>query len=489
MKFSPLDVPNRINEAKMYLNHPSGEAHDRNGYVFFNIDKIEAYYETARQLQEQLAENLRELFADTTGEYKMFNPSSPADIKTILINYMNIPESDLMHQGKVSSGKEVIYKLREKYNTPFIHAYIQYNEQATRAGNLKYYFENIKPMPGKYNNEGARIGMDRMVYRLVETYRMNSYEPNIQGLARDLCDIITAPAGWVVVQVDSKQIEPKIYYSTIIKDPMIFWLIEQYDDVYFALADYCLREDVEYRPDNLFKIEELNPNIRTTLKTLVNAGNYGSTLDKLKKLSTQIYKKGVMQTEEGKTKYSMINQIGGLERKLRSDKIPEKYKAQLHIDLSKALAQFDDIQQKGSELAERFFKRLVKHPHRVEYEKKIDNMIRTNNARLIKSPFGDERVVYGSATHIKNCFINNPIQMSVARLSAISICQAFELCEKYPQGVQYAFHKHDEDVFYVKAKIAEQLAEEFIKPFREYEIEGWSPIQAECKIGLDYTKD
>lgn len=398
---------------------------ERNKAVFVNINKVRSYYREAEQLTVQLEKDMRLIVEAITGKKSYLNASSPKNILDTLIYTFNIPAKLLRKAGSPSVSRTVLEALDDRYKNVFVRTYLDYVRFSSIRKNLMSYME-LKPIPNLYNNEGDPLAINVPSYEVKNTYRLNTNNLNVQGIDLTVCDVISAPENWLLLQVDSRQIEPKIYYSTIIKDPMIHWLISQHDDVYYALADYCLRESVEYTESNLFITENLDRDHRARLKTLVNAGNYGTTESRLIRLG-------------------------------------------------------------GKELGTRFYRRLVLHPHRLTYENEITIKIAAGERR-VTSHFGDSVTVSGTFDHIKNCFINNPIQMDVSRLSTYSVLQANELIQnsELKTKVMYSFLKHDEDVYIIHQDAVKHAPE--LAKFREYQIEDWLPVTAEYKLGLNYSK-
>ena len=95
--------------------------------------------------------------------------------------------------------------------------------------------------------DGHRMVKINPTWNLLNTSRIGSSKPNIQGLSRDLCDIFTYPKGYVLVHADSSQIEPRINFSHFVRDELIVKLITYYGDAYYGLLHYCTATDDEIK--------------------------------------------------------------------------------------------------------------------------------------------------------------------------------------------------------------------------------------------------
>jgi len=132
-----------------------------------------------------------------------------------------------------------------------------------------------------YSWEGHR--MIRLYPDWVEqnTGRFATRNPAIQNLAHDIQNIITVPNGFRLLHVDSGQIDPRIIFGAIIKDPQIKYLINLYNDAYYGLLHYATQSQEDYlsgRTDAPKReITEEMKRGRSTLKTLGNAVIYGQT--------------------------------------------------------------------------------------------------------------------------------------------------------------------------------------------------------------------
>ena len=283
--------------------------------------------------------------------------------------------------------------------------------------------------------DGHRMLKVNPEWRLLNTSRIGSASPNIQGLSRDLGDIFTYPAGYVLVRADSKQIEPRINFSHFIRDDLIVKMISYYDDAYFGLLHYCTASEADLRAfrenfDTAFKQIEITDEIvnkRQTIKTLTNAGSYGSS----------------------------------------------------------------NLQRVDHTLASAFDKRVKHHPARIEMERKVAEAVDRGVTTFYGAfgtpvtPAAKESYTPGSPgyrNHMIRCGINNPIQVTASELMICGMDVARQLLEEASDSY-LIYYKHDECCFLVSVKDAEKG---FVEKFGEvtaYNVSGWIPIGSDLLIG------
>lgn len=283
--------------------------------------------------------------------------------------------------------------------------------------------------------DGHRMLKVNPEWRLLNTSRIGSANPNIQGLSRDLGDIFTYPKGYVLVRADSKQIEPRINFSHFIRDELIIKMITYYDDAYFGLLHYCTASDAELKSygddfDSSFKPIEITEEIeqrRQTIKTLTNAGSYGSS----------------------------------------------------------NLARVD------SSLASVFDKRIKHHPARLELERKVAEAV-DRGVKTFYGAFGtpvtpSEKESYspgspGYRNHMIRCGINNPIQVTASELMICGMQLAMQLLSETERSY-LMYYKHDESCFLVSDRDAEQGYIDKLSEVTAYNVKGWIPIGSDKLVG------
>lgn len=478
------DVPELYEDAANYLSASLYPYHNK---VYINVNKLMSYYTWASSLSERLAEDLNDILFEDFGATRWYNPNSPAKMKEVIIDRYGVPEEQLYnYQGKVSTGSDVLNNLSGKYKNKFIRTLIEYRKQNAIVTNLQQFIPYIDGAPRELNNEGDEIISLHTLYSKLNTNRFQTINPSFQSLSREESDIITAPEGYVVLQADSGQIEPRLYYSWTVKDPMMDWLIEKYGDVYYAIADYCLRDNISLSEDNMFQIGTITRLERDAFKTLTNAGAYGAGKKRIKNKASEIV---FQQFErENREDAKILRQIMKYKTALERPTLPPHIRNDYNEKYLKAVAILEALNQRINLLYDRFQERVIQHPQRVAFLQREEAKIYGNN-RTLKTVFGDEILVYGNRSYLLNCAINNPLQGAVARLSSLSTVMAFQYVEKnnLEGKVIYSLNKHDQDVYVVKADIVEKVAP-YLTSLRAYNIEGAHPIESDSSYNLNYAK-
>lgn len=491
MQLNPTTIPNMYNEAKNFLDYTELST-ELNNHVYINIDKLKVYEVSLMERMKQVTHEFNMACYDVYGEYNEFDLSVRQHVKNALVKIHDIPYDELSEYGKFTVKASVIEKLYDRYHFPALYWMKEYSELKSTLSSVRGFtqFYYSYAVDGVLNNEGDRSARLILGYKETDTGRFSTSSPNIQGLDKRIANVLTSPKGWVMVFTDSRQIEPRLVNSVMVRDPLIHYLIEHYDDVYYAMLDYSIRASTSTDESNFFPVENLPKEGRDVLKTLVNAGSYGSALSNITKLASKMLSDRFFDTEEGQQLIYDLSKANYYKKIVESPTSADnvKYEAQQKIDNAKA--KMVEIKQRGEYLAKQFHDRYLCHPNREEYLKKLKGQA-YNGSTTVVSPFGDSRAIYGSFEHVFNCLINNPFQMMSARLSAISITKTFELInsnEKLKKFMFFGANFHDGDLVYMRPELVAHFGP-ILEDFRSYEIEGWIPIPAEQNVYLDYKKD
>lgn len=403
--------------------------------VFLDLDRA---YEVVGILQRDnflLAKELREISLDPA-----LNPDDKQQVRSTLLA-LGLRPSDLKLNGKDSISSKVLKPLldegdfEEEVDT-FIKTYLKYSSNKTIAGTVNSFTQ--LPRCKVLSHNGHRMVLARPRWSLLSTSRIQANDPNVQGIARTLGDLITYPKGYILIRADSGQIEPRINFSYFIRDEVIFRLILHYNDAYFGLLNFCTMSDGELKAcyedfDANFVPIEITDAIkakRQTLKTLSNAGSYGS------------------------------HHLG-------------------NVDIS---------------LAASFDKRIVKHPARLAKEREVTQQV-TMGITTFYGAFGtpitpDQTEKYrpgddGWQDHIIRCGINNPVQTTASELMICSVNAANKRLRSYKDSA-ICYYKHDEGAFLVSEKDAEKDPDLVpdLSDITAYNVKGWIPIPADPIIGM-----
>ena len=286
------------------------------------------------------------------------------------------------------------------------------------------------------SNQNHRMAVAHPSWSLLNTSRIAASNPGIQGVPRDMGDIICEPAGYTLVRCDSGQIEPRINFSHFFRDELIINLITHYNDAYMGILHYCMmspEEEAACRKSFVTNFKEMTitddiKEMRKDLKTLTLAGTYGST------------------------NLGNINQ----------------------------------------QLAKVYEIKIVKHPARLQLERRVTEEVE-RGVDTFYGAFGtpvkpDSTSKYtvgdgGWKGHLVRCGINNPTQTTASELMMFSVNKAKEILSR-AKDTHVCFYKHDEACFYVSDEdMASGIGDELMD-VTSYNVKGWIPIYADLLVGV-----
>lgn len=161
--------------------------------------------EYGKNLEKDIAEIEKEIYADTGRE---FNINSPKQLGEILFEDMKIPGGKKTKTG-YSTSADILEKLAPEY--PIVNKILEYRKltklNSTYAVGLSHYIESDERIHGTFNQT------------ITATGRISSTEPNLQNIpirteiGSKLRDIFVAKEGYVFVDADYSQIELRILAS------------------------------------------------------------------------------------------------------------------------------------------------------------------------------------------------------------------------------------------------------------------------------------
>lgn len=301
-------------------------------------------------------------------------------------------------------------------------------------GNIQNYA--LLPNSKALSKNKHRMSLGRPTWSILNTSRIAASDPGIQGIPRTMGDIICEPEGYTLIRCDSGQIEPRINFSTYIRDDLIVDLISFYDDAYYGILHYVTMsatEEEACRNDFVsnFRPIEITDEIKDTrqnIKRLTNAGSYGST-------------------------------------------------------------NLGDI---NPQLARLYEAKIVKHPARVALERQITQDV-NRGIDTFYGQFGtpvvpDETEKYkrnqdGWKEHVIRCGINNPVQTTASELMLFSINEARKILSR-AKNSHICYYKHDEACFYVSDEdMASGIGDE-LADVTAYNVKGWIPIHSDTVYGV-----
>ena len=406
--------------------------------VFFDLDRVLEYEANYCYDMNKLYKRFHSLAGDPRLVVTKGN-----DIRNILLKRFGIQQYKMLNEyGKPSTDASVRARLMEDEELSedareFVKLYHQISKLRYYVSYLQQY-KNL-PLSNSLAYDGHRMVIGHPMWELLATSRISAKEPSVQNIARDLPDLITQPKGWQLVRADSGQIEPRINFSHFLRDELIVNLITAYDDAYFGMLHFVTMSAEEERLlrqdfNKYFKKHDITDEIkdkRQTIKTLTNAGSYGSS------------------------------NLG------RVDK----------------------------ELADAFDKKIVHHPARLNLEATVRSEVlsgvETFHGAFGTPVTPEETAKYkrnekGWTEHLIRCGINNPVQTTASELMIFSVFNADRLMSQSKDS-HICYYKHDEGAFYISEDEPDLIDK--VKGLTAYNVKGWIPIGSDVLIGVKKNKD
>lgn len=404
--------------------------------VFFDVERC---YELVAILQlenRQIVRDLKRLSCNP-----MLNLDDKESVISTLVD-MGVNQTEFFSNKtrKMSLNASIMEEIQRSpvYSEDvkaFLTKFATYTSNKRNKGNVLNYA--LLPQSNAVSKYNRRMSRGCPTWKLLSTSRIAASDPGIQGIPRTMGDIITEPKGYTLVRADSGQIEPRINFSTYLRDDLIINLIIYYDDAYFGLLHYCnMHEDEEAacRADfNNFKPMEITDEIkdmRQNIKHLTNAGSYGSS------------------------------NLGNI----------------------------------NPALAKVYEAKIVKHPARLALERKITQDVE-HGIDTFYGMFGtpvtpDETEKYkkGDSSwkdHVIRCGINNPVQTTASELMMFSINEARKILSE-AKDTHVCFYKHDEACFYVSDEDMANGIGDRLSEVTAYKVKGWIPINSDPMIGVKH---
>lgn len=289
--------------------------------------------------------------------------------------------------------------------------------------------------------DGHRMAILRPTWTRQNTGRLGASDPGIMNFAKEFSDYQTVPEGWIFIDTDSGQIEPRIICSRYINDVVLKNCIIAYNDAYFGYIHFCEYLSAEERANintviRPVEITEEQKMLRKTFKTYGNATMYGSTENRVNDIH----------------KSKFIQYIGNHPKRL----------------------QWQEECRKQVDSGQRVFRTafgtpidITKGPSDGNYKDK------TSDAYF---------------AHLYFCALNNPVQGTAADLMRISIARGAALLR---EKTKYSFilaYVHDSGKYAIHESEYGKVGED-IKGITAYNVDDWIPIYADPKVGISVNKD
>lgn len=454
---------------------------------------------------------------------KPFNPNSPKQIATILFDAYDIPSSNFILKGKVSTAGDLLEEYYSKTKHEFIGALLEYREHVSTLRGLTDILSHAAKTDLVSNTGNAMIEV-KPTWGSTVSSRFTTSNPNIQGLKKSVKAFNCAREGYKLLSIDIKQQEVVIYFNTVVKEPNILRAFKRDSkDYYMTIAKFCIARDC-------------------LLKTLSKyCTSYDNDEESLLKANRTKLLRNVRHKSLDNNSISLEHKIGRFELEYKVN--PEA----LYDYTDRILVLAPGLKSKDKALIERINNKLdqwgddvlteavymfantdVDSTKRADYKQAIlmtmygaslaalsteidplvaeslQDMIKSSKAYIdkekeakvcikskkliVSSAFGTLSTIEDRTYGYKlRCLFNRPAQTTGADLTAFMIT-AFEDW-KAKRGytddiVALTYSVYDEVNFHIRNDMLHLESE--IKAFTEFQIEDWSPIYSESFIG-DYN--
>lgn len=423
-----FQLPITVSEARDAL-----QRHTDSFGVFLDVDRC---YEIAGILQRDMLFLRRHIKEVACANFNIDNKSEV--IKQLI--RMGVSPAEFQKNGK-SDVLDAVVRQSILSNPTYGSAVYNVVEMQGRYVSNKRNKGNIVnfallPNSAALSKYNRRMSVAHPKWSILSTSRIAASDPGIQGIPRAVGDIVTEPKGYTLLRCDSGQIEPRINFSSFLRDELIMKLIMHYNDAYYGLLHFCkmseateasCREnfDVNFVP---IEITDEIKDMRQNIKRLTNAGSYGSS----------------------------------------------------HLDgINPALAKVYEL-------------KIVKHPARLALERKVTQDVQ-RGVETFYSMFGTpitpdstEKYSKGDSSwqeHLIRCGINNPVQATASDLMLFSIHEALKIISE-AKDTHICFYKHDEACFYISDEDMANGVGDKLSDITAYNVKGWIPIDSEALFGV-----
>lgn len=403
---------------------------DRFG-VFFDLDKcvsahIDAHYEMC-----QLLPKLRPYCGSPDTRANVIEAFQKLQIPSWL--YTNSKGGITIDQGareSIIASPEVSDEARE-----VVKLIDNYLTLKTLRSEATKYVSLDKVCARSY--EGNRMTVGHPDWRPLVTHRLTTSEPNIQGVSRQLKSALTVPEGFIMVDSDSGQIEPRICYSAVVDIPMIKYLISLYGDAYYGILHYLLMDPADMENFNVTKMEitDALKASRNEIKVLALSVLYGSQLQSVKDQSLA---------------KAALHRIAG---------------HPVYLDLKNRVT--DYVDSGGST-----FYGLMGTPINPIDESNLTPKQKAMSTHELRS-------------YLIRCGINNPIQCTASELLLHSVAATESLLQN--TNSHMLGYVHDAGRFAIHETDAARILPE-LKGMLSYNVEGWLPIDSDFNVYIKGVK-
>lgn len=355
-----------------------------------------------------------------------------------LDTYMPVGKQGVMSTAASAMRDLLNLGVANEEQVAIIKEFLKLSEYAATKSPLRGVIED-GTRSDKISVEGHRMVEVWPDWATQNTSRFTATNPALGNFTRTVKDLTTVPKGYVQKQVDSGQIEPRITYSTVIKDKQIIYYITGYDDAYYGLLHYVTQSVEEWlsgRTDiKLFEITDDLKAKRQQLKTLGNAVLYGSTNEHGGDLLSSNY----------------IKRIGG-----------HKSRQAFQKDVENRLMSGEYVFETA-------------------FGTKIDVRQSTNSQSKYSESQGS-----GYFNHLVRGAINSYMQGTAADLMRFAIQEADIYLTENARDSYISMSVHDALYYTINEDEYDKLSDT-LDGFTAYQVDDWIPIKAEAENGVHRT--
>ena len=342
--------------------------------------------------------------------------------------------------GKDSLGAAIATGLYSDELNKLMELYIEQGRCFKAISSFKKIFEN-HPIASIETFDNHRMIITKPTWVPQNTGRIGAQNPGLMNISKDVHDIFTVPKGYVYLEVDSGQIEPRLIQSAYINDPQLKKCTMMYNDAYYGYVHYCRYLTDEQRRSGTLDLQPVpvTPEmeaLRKKFKTFGNATMYGSTENRL----------------NDPDKAAFIKYIGG-------------------------------------------------HPNRVKWQKRVEDQI-DRGQKIFYTIFGTPIDVTAGGeddkypdkesdayfAHLVRTAINNPIQGTAADLMRYSVLQADKLISTEAPNSFILQYVHDAGKFAISEYEYDRVKDR-IHEITAYQVDTWIPIYSGVEEGVIPSKD
>lgn len=165
-----------------------------------NVKKLDGFYLGLKKERNALVKKMKEHAFDG------FSPEKQQDVSKMLYEVLKLPVIDKTKKGNPSTGDDILEKLKEKYDHPFIPLIQEYRKcNALIKSGIESFKNSINPYSNRIHCSFQQTTS--------QNGRLQTINPNIQGIpskserAEELKQSFEAPDGKIFVTMDYQQAE------------------------------------------------------------------------------------------------------------------------------------------------------------------------------------------------------------------------------------------------------------------------------------------